>query len=116
MRRRATPTTWLLPSPQRCACSIPVLFTSRKVARSESALALGRIVSGALVKVVTRAVQLRQPAFIVTKGGITSHDVACALGINRSMVKGSSFRGLISVWEPMEGLATDIPFVVFPGT
>ena len=59
-----------------------------------------------------------RPAWIVAKGGITSHDVAVyGLGIRRAEVIGQLFPGVISVFRPLEAAPGAIgrPFVVFAG-
>ena len=52
----------------------------------------------------------------MAKGGITSSDIASrGLSIRRAMVRGSLFPGIVSVWEPVEGPAKGIPYIVFAG-
>jgi uncharacterized protein YgbK (DUF1537 family) len=80
-------------------------------------LAVARAVSGALARVVRLALAAG-PAWIVAKGGITSHDVAVhGLGIRRAEVAGQLFPGLISVFRPADAVpeAIGMPYVVFPG-
>jgi uncharacterized protein YgbK (DUF1537 family) len=97
-----------------------VLYTSRDVRRAaegEDDLAVARAVSAALAGVVRHALSAR-PAWIVAKGGITSHDVAVhGLGIRRAAVAGQLFPGLISVFRPADAAqeAVGMPYVVFPG-
>ncbi len=58
------------------------------------------------------------PAWIVAKGGITSHDVAVhGLGIRRAEVTGQLFPGVISVFSPLDAAPEAIgrPYVVFAG-
>ena len=58
------------------------------------------------------------PAWVVAKGGITSHDVAVrALGIRRATVLGQLLPGLVSVLRPVEALPEVVgtPYVVFAG-
>ena len=58
------------------------------------------------------------PAWVVAKGGITSHDVAVSgLGIRRAEVAGQLFPGLISVFRPLDAAPAAIgrPYVVFAG-
>src|SRR5680860_786429 len=58
----------------------------------------------------------RRPRFVIAKGGITSSDVAAlGLEIRHAMVRGPMLPGIVSLWEPMEGPATGIPYVVFAG-
>ena len=54
--------------------------------------------------------------FVVAKGGITASDVAArGLSIRRAMVRGTVLPGIVSLWEPVDGPARGIPFVVFAG-
>jgi len=97
-----------------------LLSTSRTVAaggNSAGSLAIARRVSAALSGTV-RAALAAEPAWIVAKGGITSHDVALSgLGIRRAAVAGQLFPGLISVFHPIDAApgATGMPYVVFAG-
>jgi uncharacterized protein YgbK (DUF1537 family) len=97
-----------------------LLSTSRTVAAggdSEGSLAIARRVSAALSGTV-RAALAAEPAWIVAKGGITSHDVALSgLGIRRAAVAGQLFPGLISVFWPIDAApeAVGMPYVVFAG-
>ena len=96
-----------------------VVSTSRVLAAAgsgEEALVLARAVSSALVSVVQRVLAARPPRFVVAKGGITSSDVAArGLGITRAMVRGPLLPGIVSLWEPVDGPARGIPYVVFAG-
>ena len=77
-------------------------------------LRISSAVSRALVDVVRR-VRFARPAWVIAKGGITSHDVATeGLGIRRARVRGQLGPGVISVFEPV-GSAIPGPYVVFPG-
>jgi uncharacterized protein YgbK (DUF1537 family) len=97
-----------------------LLYTSRaRVTGRDAAgsLAIGRQVSAALSRIV-RAALAAKPAWIVAKGGITSHDVAVhGLGIRRAEVTGQLFPGVISVFRPLEAApeAIGVPYVVFAG-
>jgi uncharacterized protein YgbK (DUF1537 family) len=97
-----------------------LLYTSRALARGgdpAGSLAIGRQVSAALSAAVRGALAAR-PAWIVAKGGITSHDVAVqGLGIRRAEVAGQLFPGVISVFRPLEAApeAIGVPYVVFAG-
>ncbi|HEY2279751.1 MAG TPA: four-carbon acid sugar kinase family protein [Streptosporangiaceae bacterium] len=97
-----------------------VLYTSRTLVpgrdRGDS-LAIARTVSAALSGVVRDALAAG-PAWVVAKGGITSHDVAVrGLGIRRAEVAGQLFPGVISVFRPLdaEPAAIGKPYVVFAG-
>jgi uncharacterized protein YgbK (DUF1537 family) len=96
-----------------------VLHTSRTLVRSDSAaesLRIARTVSAGLVHAVRGTLALRRPRFVVAKGGITSSDVASeGLGIRHAIVRGPMLPGIVSLWEPVGGPATGIPYVVFPG-
>jgi uncharacterized protein YgbK (DUF1537 family) len=97
-----------------------LLYTSRAVARGGSAaesLAIARAVSAAVARTVRLALPSR-PAWILAKGGVTSHDVAVhGLGIRRAEVAGQLFPGLISVFRPVDAApeAVGVPYVVFAG-
>ena len=82
----------------------------------DEALAIARQVSTALVTVVQQVLAVRPPRFVVAKGGITSSDVAArGLGIERAMVRGPMLPGIASLWQPVDGPAQGIPYVVFAG-
>lgn len=108
-----------------------LLYTSRAVATGPDAagsLAIARTVSAALAAVVRDTVvrdtvvrdvpAARPPAWVLAKGGITSHDIAVrGLGIRRARVAGQLFPGLISVFHPADAApaAAGLPYVVFAG-
>jgi uncharacterized protein YgbK (DUF1537 family) len=102
------------------ASSDVLLYTSRTFVAAASAadhLALGRIVSAALSHIVHEALAAR-PAWILAKGGITSHDIAVhGLGIRRAEVIGQLFPGMISVFRGVDAApgAVGLPYVVFAG-
>jgi uncharacterized protein YgbK (DUF1537 family) len=53
---------------------------------------------------------------VIAKGGITSSDVATdGLQIRRAIVRGPMLPGIVSLWEPVDGPAKGIPYVVFAG-
>lgn len=97
-----------------------LLYTSRTfVPGSDGAdsLAIARRISAALSRTVREALVAR-PAWVIAKGGITSHDVALhGLGIRRAEVAGQLFPGLISVFRPVDAApeAIGMPYVVFAG-
>ncbi len=97
-----------------------LLFTSRTLLRDPdpaASLEIARQVSTAVIDVVRGAVGA-EPAWIVAKGGITSHDVAVrGLGIRRATVLGQLLPGLVSVFQPVEALPQVVgtPYVVFAG-
>jgi uncharacterized protein YgbK (DUF1537 family) len=98
-----------------------LLYTSRAVATGPDAaasLAIARTVSAALAGVVRSVLADRRPAWVLAKGGITSHDIALhGLGIRRALVAGQLFPGLISVFHPADAdpAAAGLPYVVFAG-
>ena len=97
-----------------------LLFTSRTLIPGRDragSLAIARTVSAALSRVVSESLAAG-PAWVVAKGGITSHDVAVrGLGIRRAEVAGQLFPGVISVFRPLDAAPTVIgkPYVVFAG-
>jgi uncharacterized protein YgbK (DUF1537 family) len=97
-----------------------VLYTSRTLVRGrdrDDSLAIARTVSAALARVVRDAL-VAGPAWVVAKGGITSHDVATGgLGLRRAEVAGQLFPGLISVFRPLDAAPAALgkPYVVFAG-
>ena len=97
-----------------------LLYTSRAVAPGRDgagSLAIARAVSAALSRTVREALAAR-PAWVVAKGGITSHDTARhGLGIRRAEVAGQLFPGIISLLWPLDAApeAIGVPYVVFAG-
>ena len=97
-----------------------LLYTSREVVTApdaEGSLTIARTVSAALSRIVRDALAAR-PAWVIAKGGITSHDVMRrGLGIRRAEVAGQLFSGTISVFRPLDAApeAVGMPFVVFAG-
>lgn len=97
-----------------------LLMTSRALLRAErpeANLAVARTVSASLTAVVRSALAAR-PAWVVAKGGITSHDVAVhGLGIRRATVLGQVRPGMVSVVRPVEAApgAVGMPYVIFAG-
>jgi len=52
----------------------------------------------------------------IAKGGITSSDVAAhGLEIRHAIVRGPMLPGIVSLWEPVDGPAKGIPYIVFAG-
>nr|MDQ6948915.1 hypothetical protein [Actinomycetota bacterium] len=96
-----------------------VVRTSRSLvtgAAAADSLGLARRVSTAVVEVVQRILAGYAPRFVVAKGGITSSDVASrGLEIERAVVRGPMLPGIVSLWEPMDGPARGIPYIVFAG-
>jgi len=96
-----------------------VIRTSRTLVTGDDAahsLAIARTVSAALVGTVHEIVNQIRPAFVIAKGGITSSDTATVgLGIRRAWCRGTMLPGIVSLWEPVTGLARGIPYIVFAG-
>lgn len=96
-----------------------VITTSRNVIAGTdpaTSLAIARRISAGLVEVVRGVTRARTPRFIVSKGGITSSDVATdALGIRRGWIRGTLLPGIVSAWSAVEGAAAGIPYIVFAG-
>ncbi|MFI5085679.1 MAG: four-carbon acid sugar kinase family protein [Actinomycetales bacterium] len=97
-----------------------LLYTSRSLltgADAAASLDIARTVSGAVIDVV-RGALAAGPAWVIAKGGITSHDVAVrGLGIRRATVLGQLFPGMVSVLRPVEAAdgVAGMPYVVFAG-
>lgn len=96
-----------------------VVHTSRVLVTGEGAeasLNIARSVSDAIVAVVQQVLCAASPSFVLAKGGITSSDVASrGLSISRAIATGPMLPGIISLWEPTEGPAQGIPYIVFAG-
>jgi len=96
-----------------------IVHTSRLLVKTDDAaesLRIARTVSAAVVEVVRRTLTARPPRFVIAKGGITSSDVAAhGLEIRHAMVRGPMLPGIVSLWEPVDGPAKGIPFIVFAG-
>lgn len=96
-----------------------VVRTSRALVTgsdADTSLGIARTVSAAVVEVVRQILRTTPPRFVVAKGGITSSDVAShGLGITRAIVRGPMLPGIVSLWDPIEGPARGIPYIVFAG-
>lgn len=97
-----------------------LVYTSRELvpgADPASSLDIARRISGALTE-VTAIVLAARPAWVVAKGGITSHEVAVSgFGVRRAEVAGQLGRGIISLFRPITSRpeAVGMPYVVFAG-
>ncbi|MCI1748365.1 MAG: hypothetical protein LKI24_09885 [Acidipropionibacterium sp.] len=97
---------------------VVVRASSRLVAGADAddSLRIARDVSAALVSAVRQILAARAPRFVIAKGGITSSDVAAkGLGIRHATVRGPMLPGIVSMWEPADGPARGIPYIVFAG-
>lgn len=96
-----------------------ILHTSRLLIKADDpaeSLRIARTVSAAVVSVVNRTLKTFPPRFVIAKGGITSSDVAAhGLEIRRAIVRGPMLPGIVSLWEPVDGPAKGIPYIVFAG-
>jgi uncharacterized protein YgbK (DUF1537 family) len=97
-----------------------LLVTGRTLQRGrdgEESLRIARSVSAAVVATV-REVLPEHPAWVITKGGITSHDVLVdALGVRRAEVLGQLFAGTVSVFRALESRPESLGLrcIVFAG-
>ena len=97
-----------------------VLYTSRDLVRTDDpaeSLDIARSVSDAVVEIIQQ-VRTARPAWVVAKGGITSHEVAAhGLGIRRARVEGQFWAGQVSLFSAEEAPeeVLGMPYVVFPG-
>lgn len=94
-----------------------VIYTSRRLisgADAATSLAIGRHVSDSLVAIV-RSLAVR-PRYVLTKGGITSSDIATkGLDVQRAMVLGQLLPG-VPVWRiGSESRYPGTIYIVFPG-
>ncbi|YCH06555.1 four-carbon acid sugar kinase family protein [Arthrobacter sp. alpha11c] len=96
-----------------------IVHTSRLLIKTDDAAAslkIARTVSAAVVNVVNRTLKTFPPRFVIAKGGITSSDVAAhGLEIRHAIVRGPMLPGIVSLWEPVDGPARGIPYIVFAG-
>ncbi|AOM83542.1 four-carbon acid sugar kinase family protein [Salisediminibacterium beveridgei] len=94
------------------------IYTSREYVKPDntelSELEFSVGVSEALVEIVKNI--STPPRFILSKGGITSSDIAVkSLNIYRALVLGQIEKG-ISVWKPdSDSKFPDTPYIIFPG-
>lgn len=95
----------------------PVLFTSREVIKSDRQDENFRIstrVSASLSEIVRRLPT--RPRAIISKGGITSHDLALhGLAMTEALVAGQLDAGVSLVIGGSESKWPGIPYVIFPG-
>ncbi|NUS36309.1 MAG: hypothetical protein HOQ04_07580 [Pseudarthrobacter sp.] len=96
-----------------------IVHTSRLLIKTDDpaeSLRIARTVSAAVVAVVNRTLKTFPPRFVIAKGGITSSDVAAhGLEIRHGIVRGPMLPGIVSLWEPVDGPAKGIPYIVFAG-
>lgn len=96
-----------------------IVHTSRLLIKTDNpaeSLRIARTVSAGFVSVVNRTLKTFPPRFVIAKGGITSSDVAAhGLEIRHAIVRGPMLPGIVSLWEPVDGPAKGIPYIVFAG-
>ena len=95
----------------------PVVYTARKEVRLDNAderQALGQKVSDFLVSIVARLPY--QPAYLVAKGGITSHDILThGLNIKLARVMGQILSGVPCIRTDNSARFAHLPYIIFPG-
>jgi uncharacterized protein YgbK (DUF1537 family) len=96
-----------------------LLITSRtlRIADGEANLTIGREIATAVAAIVRNTLSAG-PAWLVAKGGVTSHSVLTrGLGLRRAEVVGQLFAGFVSLFRPLEAdtEALEMPCVVFAG-
>ena len=95
----------------------PVVFTARKEVRLDNAderQALGQKVSDFLVSIVEHLPY--QPAYLVAKGGITSHDILTqGLSIRLARVMGQILPGVPCIRTDESARFAHLPYIIFPG-
>lgn len=96
-----------------------IVHTSRELivgTDGDDSLRIARAISSGIVDLVAGVLRSTPPRFVIAKGGITSSDVASeALQIRRATVVGPMLPGIVSLWQPVDGPALGIPYVVFAG-
>jgi len=96
-----------------------IVHTSRLLMKTDDpaeSLDISRRVSAAVVSVVQQTIAATSPRFVIAKGGITSSDVAAhGMSIRHAIVRGPMLPGIVSLWEPVDGPAKGIPYIVFAG-
>ncbi|MCI9889883.1 hypothetical protein JT358_15725 [Micrococcales bacterium 31B] len=97
-----------------------VVYTSRALLRTDDpdeSLAISKRISDGVVALV-QSVMVDRPAWVVAKGGITSHEVARhGLGIRSARVVGQFYPGQISLMVATDAAEHSLgcPYVIFPG-
>lgn len=95
----------------------PVVYTSRQEVRLDNADErqwLGQQVSDFLVSVVSRLSY--RPAWLVAKGGITSHDILTkGLRVRTAQVMGQILSGVPCLRTAEDAAIPSLPYVIFPG-
>lgn len=93
----------------------PVVYTSRKevrIADAEKRQALGQKVSAFLVSLVS--MMDYRPAYLVAKGGITSHDILThGLNVSMARVMGQAINSVPCIMTEKDG--HNLPYIIFPG-
>ena len=96
---------------------LPVVYTSRQEIRLDNADArqrLGQDVSDFLVSLVPRLPF--RPAWLVAKGGITSHDILTkGLGVKKATVMGQILSGVPCLRTGADAVLPHLPYIIFPG-
>jgi uncharacterized protein YgbK (DUF1537 family) len=95
----------------------PVVYTTRgelTFGSRQERLRAGRRISAALSGIVTRLPH--SPAYLVAKGGATSHDVLVdGLSVEKATVLGQIQPGVPVIAVPGNGRFGGMPYVIFPG-
>ncbi len=96
---------------------VPVVYTSRTERRSDDPVLRqlnGQKISDFLVEIVRNLPF--QPAYLVAKGGITSHDILTkGLEIERARVLGQILSGVPTVRTGSDNHFPNMPYIIFPG-
>ncbi|MBN2213148.1 MAG: hypothetical protein JW723_02800 [Bacteroidales bacterium] len=95
----------------------PVVYTSRKELRFKNTsdkLTAGKKISMFLVKIIKNLQYV--PSYIVSKGGITSHDILTeGLKIQYARVMGQILAGVPVIITGDQNEFPNMPFIIFPG-
>jgi uncharacterized protein YgbK (DUF1537 family) len=95
----------------------PVLYTSREEIRHDDKnerLEIGKKISDFIVNVVQNLPFM--PAYLVAKGGITSHDILTkGLMVQKAQVMGQVLPGVPVITTDASNSYPNLPYIIFPG-
>lgn len=97
----------------------PLIFTSRKIKKDKyDKTFISSSISKSLVDIAAKIISAYPASldFIITKGGITSSDIATkAFKVKKALVLGQIYPGIPVLKVRYPGLLDDLPLIIFPG-